>query len=167
MPSKPKQPGLVRRKNMDSAVELAESTIENLQSIAAIQIKVAGMLFQSNVDCAKAIVTANAPQQAVALRTQNTRKKMQILLDAAGEITEIGNASRTEFSHMLAEKLVSGSKEMMASFQAFFGTLPGQNPALVDHMQNAMSQISDALAQLTDTTTVSCKGDGKSRARGE
>ncbi|MBI5922219.1 MAG: phasin family protein [Betaproteobacteria bacterium] len=153
MATKPRQFNELHRKNMESAVHLAQTSIENLQAIVAIQMKVANMLFQANVDNANAIASAEDPQQAVTLRTQFTKKTMQTMIDAAREIAEIGNDSRMEFSRLLVEQLAGGSNEMMASFKTFFGTLPSQNSGFVEAMQQAMNQTNMALNQLTDPAT--------------
>jgi len=152
MATKPQQFDELHRKNMESAVHLAQTSIENLQAIVSIQMKVANMLFQANRDNANAIASAEDPQQAVTLRTQFTKKTMQTMIDAAREIAEIGNDSRIEFSRLLVEQLAGGSSEMMASFKTFFGTLPGQNSGFVEAMQQAMNQTNQALDQINAIT---------------
>jgi len=153
MPTKPRQLNEMHRKNMESAVQLVQTSIENLQSIVSIQMKVANMLFQANIDNANAIASADDPHEAVLLRTQFTKKSMQTMIDAAREIAEIGNDSRIEFSRLLVEQLTGGSSEMMESFKNFFGTLPGQNSGFVAAMQQAMNQTNEVLEQITVTAT--------------
>jgi len=91
MASKSEQFSEIHRKNVESAAHLAQTSIDSLQSVVAIQMNLASMLFQANVDNAKAIASATDPQQAVVLRSQFTKKTMQTLIDAAREIAEIGN----------------------------------------------------------------------------
>lgn len=165
MGSKPRQLSEIHRENVASAVLLAQASIDSLQSIVAIQMNLANMLFQTNVDNAKAIASASDPQQAVVLRSQFTRKTMQTLIDAAREIAEIGNDSRLEFSHLLTEQLTSGSNEMLASFKTFFGALPGQNPLLVEAMQQALNQTSHALQQIAPEPPRQAAGKSARKAR--
>jgi len=42
---------------------------------------------------------------------------------------------------------------MMASFQSFFGALPGQNTNVLDAMKQAMSTANAAFEQITQAST--------------
>ena len=148
MASKPEQFSELHRKNMEAAMRLAQMSIENSQRIVALQVEVAKTLFQDSVDNAKALAAAKDPQQAVELRTQYTQGTTQKLIEAAREIAEIGNASRSDFSRLMTEQLASGSMDMVEAFQSFFGTLPGQNSSVVESMKTAMGQANKAFEQL-------------------
>ena len=165
MAAKPEQFSELHRKNMEAAMRLAQMSIESSQRIVALQVEVAKTLFQDSVDNAKALATVKDPQQAVSLRTQYTQDTTQKMMEAAREIAEIGNASRTEFSRMMTEQLASGSKDMMEAFQSFFGTLPGQSSSVVDAMQQAMAQANKAFEQIAEATSSALTGGAKAKAK--
>ena len=165
MATKPEQFSELHRKNMEAAMRLAQMSIENSQRIVTLQVEVAKTLFQDSVDNAKALSTVKDPQQAVTLRTQYTQETTQKMIDAAREIAEIGNASRGEFSRLMTEQLASGSKDMMEAFQAFFGTLHGQNTSLVDTMQKAMAQANKAFEQIAEASASALSGATKPKAK--
>lgn len=152
MATKPEQFTELHRKNMEAAMRLAQMSIENSQRIVTLQVEVAKTLFQDSVDNAKALAAAKDPQQAVTLRTQYTQETAQKMIDAAREISEIGNASRTEFSRLMTEQLASGSKDMSEAFQSFFGALPGQNTGVVTAMQQAMEKANKAFEQIAEAS---------------
>ena len=152
MAAKPEQFSELHRKNMEAAMKLAQMSIENSQRIVALQVEVAKSLFQDSVDNAKALAAAKDPQQAVALRTHYTQETAQKMIEAAREIAEIGNDSRSEFSRLLSEQLASGSKDMMESFQSFFGSLPGQNAQVMETMQQAMAKANKAFEQISQAS---------------
>lgn len=161
MVTKPEQFSELHRKNMEAAMKLAQMSIENSQRILALQVDVAKKLFQDSVDSAKKLTTIKDPQQAVALRTKYTQDTAQRMMETARQIAEIGNASRTEFSHMLTEQLASGSKDMMETFQAFFSSLPGQDGNVMVAMQKAMADANDAFEQIAQASAAvfATKGD--------
>ena len=163
MVAKPEQFSELHRKNMEAAMRLAQMSIENSQRIVTLQVEVAKTLFQDSVDNAKALATAKDPQQAVNLRTQYTQGTTQKMIDAAREIAEIGNASRTEFSRLMTEQLASGSKDMMEAFQSFFGSLPGQNGNVVTAMQQAMDKANKAFEQIAEASASAFAGSTKSK----
>ena len=152
MAAKPEQFSELHRKNMEAAMKLAQMSIENSQRIVALQVEVAKSLFQDSVDNAKALAAAKDPQQAVALRTHYTQETAQKMIEAAREIAEIGNDSRSEFSRLLSEQLASGSKDMMEAFQSFFGSLPGQNAQVMETMQQAMAKANKAFEQISQAS---------------
>ena len=165
MVTKPEQFSELQRKNMEAAMRLAQMSIENSQRIVALQVDVAKTLFQDSVDNAKALATAQDPQQAVALRTQYTQGTTQKMIEAAREIAEIGNSSRTEFSRLMTEQLASGSKDMMEAFQSFFTSLPGQNNNVVEAMQQAMAQANKAFEQITEASANVFNEGAKGKAK--
>jgi len=152
MATKPEQFSELHRKNMEAAMKLAQMSIENSQRIVTLQVDVAKALFQDSVDNAKALAAAKDPQQAVTLRTHYTQETAQKMIEAARAITEIGNASRSEFSRLLSEQLASGSKDMMEAFQSFFGALPGQNTQVMETMQQAMAKANKAFEQISQAS---------------
>jgi phasin family protein len=138
----------LHHKNMEAAMKLAQMSIENSQRIIALQVDAAKKLFKESAESAKALGSVKNPQDAVALRTQYTQDTAQMMMETARQIAEIGNASRTEFSRMMTEQLASGSKDMMETFQAFFGTLPGPNTNVMETMQKAMATANNAFEQI-------------------
>ncbi|HUY01744.1 MAG TPA: phasin family protein [Rhodocyclaceae bacterium] len=154
MATKPEQFSELHRKNMEAAMQLAQMSIENSQRIVTLQVEVAKALFQDSVDNAKALAAAKDPQQAVTLRTHYTQETTQKMIEAAREIAEIGNDSRSEFSRLLSEQLASGSKDMMEAFQSFFGSLPGQNTQVMETMQQAMAKANKAFDQISQASAV-------------
>ncbi len=165
MVTKPEQFSELQRKNMEAAMRLAQMSIENSQRIVALQVDVAKTLFQDSVDNAKALATVKDPQQAVALRTEYTQGTTQKMIEAARQIAEIGNSSRTEFSRLMTEQLASGSKDMMEAFQSFFSSLPGQNNNVVEAMQQAMAQANKAFEQITEASASVFNEGAKGKAK--
>lgn len=165
MVTKPEQFSELHRKNMEAALKLAQMSIDNSQRIMALQVEVAKKLFQDSVASAKALTSAKDPQQAIALRTQYAQETAQQMMETARQIAEIGNASRTEFSHVLTEQLASGSKDLMATFQAFFGTLPGPNSNVLETMQKAMATANEAFEQITKASAAAFSKAGTAPAK--
>ena len=142
----------LNRKNMEAAMRLAQLSIENSQKIMALQSELARELFQESVTNAKAQSSAKDPQEIMTLRTRYAQDTTQKMMESAQRIAEIGNEARLEFSRLLTEQLASGSHELMDSFQSFFKSLPGQNPNVMDAMQQAMARANSAFEQMTQVS---------------
>lgn len=158
MTIKPEQFSELHRKNMEAAMKLAQMSIENSHRIIALQVDAAKRMFMESAESAKALGTVKDPQEAVALRTQYTKDTAQMMMETARQIAEIGNASRTEFSHMMTEQMASGSKDLMETFQSFFSTLPGQNNNVMETMQKAMATANSAFEQIAKASAATFEG---------
>jgi phasin family protein len=119
----------------------------------ALQSELARELFQESVAVAKAQTGAEDPQTLVALRAKYAQDTAQKMIESAQKIAEIGNDARTEFSRLLTEQLASGSHDLMDSFQAFFKSLPGHNPNVVEAMQQAIARANSAFEQIAQVST--------------
>ena len=146
------QLGDMNRKNMEAAMRLAQLSIENSQKIMALQSELARELFQESVANAKAQSSAKDPQEILNLRTRYAQDTAQRMMESAQKIAEIGNDARVEFSRLLTEQLASGSHDLMDSFQSFFKALPGQNPNVMEAMQQAMARANSAFEQITQVS---------------
>ena len=143
----------LNRKNMEAAMRLAQLSIENSQKIMALQSELARELFQESVANAKAQADSKDPQQVMTLRTKYAQETAQRMMESAQKIAEIGNEARVEFSRLLTEQLASGSHDLMDSFQSFFKSLPGQNPNVMEAMQQAMARANSAFEQITQVSS--------------
>ncbi len=165
MYQKSEQISELQRKNLEAGMKLAQMSLDNSQRIVALQVEIAKKLFQDSVENAKALTAAKDPQKALALQTQYAQETTQTMMEAARQIAEIGNASRTEFAHLLTEQFTSGGKDMMSSFQSMFGALPGKNTNVMEAMTQAMSTVTNAFEQFAkaSATTFSTE-ESKSQA---
>jgi phasin family protein len=143
----------MHRKNMEAAMRLAQLSIENSQKIMALQSELARELFQESVANAKAQSGAKDPKQIMDLRATYAKETAQKMMESAQKVAEIGNEARVEFSRLLTEQLASGSHELMDSFQSFFKALPGQNPNMMEAMQQAMARANSAFEQIAQVST--------------
>jgi phasin family protein len=143
----------LHRKNLEAAMRLAQLSIENSQKIMALQSELARELFQESVANAKAQTGLQDPQEIMGLRTKYAQDTAQKMMESAQKIAEIGNEARVEFSRLLTEQLASGSHDLMDSFQSFFKALPGQNPNVVEAMQQAMARANSAFEQITQVSS--------------
>ncbi len=139
----------IHRKNMEAAMRLAQLAVDNSQRIMALQAELAKALFDESVANAKALSGASGPDEAVSLRTRYARETTRKMIDAAQKIAEIGNETRSEFSHLLTEQLASGGQEMADAFQSFLKVLPGQSPNVMDVVQQAMNTANTAFEQIS------------------
>lgn len=154
----------IQRKNLEAAMRLAQLSIENSQRIMALQGQLARELFVDTVEQARAGTDVDAANlvQARARYTQETMRKM---IDAARQVTEIGNSTRAEFSRLLTEQLAAGSHDIVDAFQSFLKALPGQNAGMLDSMQQAMATANAAFEQMARASTMAFDSTAKPRTK--
>lgn len=148
----------LNRKNMEAAMRLAQMSIENSQRVMALQSELARELFTNGVENARAQSGAKEPQEIMRLRAEYAQETARKMMTVAQQVAEIGNDSRLAFSRMLTEQLAAGSQEMADAFQGFFKSLPGQNPNMMEMMQQAMSTANSAFEQIAKATTANFSG---------
>lgn len=158
MTGKTENLGELNRRNLDAAMRLAQLSIENSQRVMALQNELARELFNDGVENARAQSGAKDPQELLRLRAAYAQDTAQKMMSTAQKVAEIGNEARVEFSRMLTEQLASGSQEMADAFQGFFKTLPGQNPNMLEAMQQAMATANSAFEQMAKASTAAFTG---------
>lgn len=151
----------LHRKNMETAMRMAQLSIENSQRIMALQSELAKEMFQSGVENAKALTTARDPQSALQLRTEYAQETTQRMVAAAQQIAEISNGARAEFARLVTEQLASGSQDMTESMQAFMKNLPGQTPNMMESFQQAIATANQAFEQITKASTAAMSNVGE------
>lgn len=158
MTNKTEQLSELQRRNMDTAMQLAQLSIENSQRVMALQNELARELFQSSVDNARALAAAKDAEEAMRLRAEYAQETARKIMGAAQRIAEIGNEARSNFARMLTEQLAAGNQEMADAFQAFLKTLPGQAPNMLQAMQQAVAMANSAFEQIAKATAASFAG---------
>jgi len=142
----------IQRKNLEAAMRLAQLSMENSQRIMALQSQLARELFADTVEQARA-GSDTASADILQLRARYTQDTMRKMVDAARQVTEIGNNTRLEFSRLLTEQLAAGSHDIVDAFQSFLKALPGQNSGVLDTMQQAMANANAAFEQMARATS--------------
>ena len=154
----------IQRKNIEAAMRLAQLSIENSQRIMALQTQLARELFVDTVEQARS-GTETGAAEVVQSRARYTQETMRKMIDAARQVTEISNSTRSEFSRLLTEQLAAGSHDIVDAFQSFLKALPGQNAGILDTMQQAMASANSAFEQMAKATSAAFEGTTKPRGR--
>ena len=97
----------LHRKNMETAMRLAQLSVDNSQRVMALQAALAKSLYAASVKNAKAQAKVKNPQELLRLQTDYTRESLTRVVEVAKQVSEIGNEARADFSQLLAEQLVA------------------------------------------------------------
>lgn len=138
----------LHRKNMETAMRLAKASIDNTQRVIALQTALAKSLYEASITTAKAQAKAANPKEVLRLQTEYARETTQRVVDVAGELADIANAARSDFSQVLAEQLVSGKEDLTESLQNIMAKLPSRIPSLSAAIEQAMSTANAAFEQI-------------------
>ena len=139
----------LHRKNMETAMRLAKASIDNTQRVIALQTALAKSLYDAGISTAKAQSKAKTPKEVLRLQTEYARETTQRVVDVAGELADIANAARSDFSQVLAEQLVSGKEDLTESLQSIMAKLPSRIPSLSMAIEQAMSAANAAFEQIS------------------
>jgi len=153
MASKTEKLNELNQKSMETAMRMAQMSVENSQRIMSLQSDLAKDLFQRGLANAKAHSTIRDPKELVQLSTQYAQETTQRLVTAAKEISAVGQDSRAEFSKMLTEQLASGGKEVSNALQGLIKGFPVQPPNVMESIQKAMSTANTAFEQITQASS--------------
>ena len=139
----------LHRKNMETAMRLAQMSIDNSQRVMALQADLAKSLFESSVSSAKAQAAVKNPQDLLRLQADYARETAGRVVDIAKQVAEIGNTARSEFSQVLTEQLASGKEELASSLQGFMKSLQTAMPNISQAMEQAVATANSAFEQIT------------------
>lgn len=153
MTNKLEQFNELQRKNMEAAARLAQMSIENSQRILALQTELAKSLFEQGVENAKAQASIRDPRQAAQLAQQYTQETTQQMVAVAQQIAEIGKDVQTEITRLVSEQFSKGSEDLSGAMQAFFKSLPAQNPQLTEPFQQVIATATAAFEKMTQAST--------------
>lgn len=156
MISKPEQLSELHRKNIDTAMKLAQLSIGNSQRIVALQVDIAKKMLQDSVENAKALAGVTDPKQALTLQSQYAQHTAQQIVDSARQLAEIGNTSRAEFTQLISEQFSGGNKELLEGVQSLFQNVPNQNN-LLSGLQQAMSKTFEQFSQMPAQAAAAAK----------
>ncbi|HEX5125663.1 MAG TPA: phasin family protein [Rhodocyclaceae bacterium] len=145
----------IQKKTLESAVKLAQISIENSQRILELQMHVAREIFEDGVSSAKALAQAKTPQEAMELRTRYSQQAAEKVFACSRGIAEITADIQTAMSKMVSQQLTHGSQEIMESMQGFLKgmPMPMNNHAAIETLQNSFEVARKTLEQVTKAST--------------
>jgi phasin family protein len=138
----------LHRKNMEAAMRLAKASIDNTQRVIALQSELAKSLYDAGISTAKAQAKAKSPKEVLRLQTEYARETTQRVVAMAGELADIANTARSDFSQVLAEQLVSGKEDLTEGLQSIMAKLPNRIPSLSAAIEQAMATANAAFEQI-------------------
>ncbi len=153
MIAKTEQVQELQRKQMQAGMKLAQLSLDNSQRLLALQVEISRKIFQDGVENARALSAARDAQQAVSIQSRYMQDSAQSLLDCMRQITDLGNASRIELSHLMAEQFAGEGRDWLTSLQMLATRMPGQNVPLVESLGQAMNSLNNAIEQFAKAST--------------
>lgn len=156
-----------RRRNLEAALRLAQSTMENSLRLIAIQNELTQELLRDNLEYAQTLAQAKTSEEALRIRNEYAQAVGEKILAAAQKIAELGNAARSEFAQLLAEQLAAGSQEMADALQGFLAHLPGQGQGIFEAMEKAMVNANRTFEQMTQAAAAAFSAGASEKSAGK
>ena len=154
----------LHRKNMETALRLAKASIDNTQRVMALQSELAKSLYDASLKSAKAQAKVKSPSELLRLQTEYARETTQRVIDMAGQVADIGNAVRSDFSQVLAEQLVSGKEDLTNSLQGIMAKLPSRIPSMSTAIEQAIAAANSAFEQISKISVAAMGRSKKPKA---
>ena len=139
----------LQRNNLDSAMHLAQLSIDNSTRIMELQTELARTLFNDGIENAKALTTAADAQQVVELRARYAQESAQKMVAAAQEIASVSKETGEEFSRLLQNQ----GTGLMNPFQSFFRGLPEGQNQFADVMKKTVDSANAAFEQMAEASS--------------
>lgn len=143
----------MQKKNLDSAVRLAQMSIENSQRILQLQVDVARDLFDEGVASAKQMAHVGSPQEAMELRARYAQQSAEKMFACSRSIAEITAELQTEMGKMVSDQLNSGSHDMLEAMQQFMTGMPLNNHAAAEVLQHTFDAARKTLEQVAKVSS--------------
>lgn len=143
----------MQKKNLDSAVRLAQMSIENSQKILQLQVEVARDLFDDGVASAKKLAQVGTPQEAMELRARYAQQSAEKMFSCSRSIAELTAELQTEMGKMVSDQLNAGSHDMLEAMQQMMGDMPLNNHAAAEMLQHTFDAARKTLEQVAKVSS--------------
>ena len=143
----------MQKKNLESAMRLAQLSIENSQRILHLQMQTAKEMFEDGVSNVQSLTQIKTPQEAMALRARYAQQAAEKMLTTSRNIAEITAEVQTEMSKLVSQQLSSGSHDMMEAMQGFLKGMPLNSHAAAEAMQTTFETARKTLEQVAKASS--------------
>jgi phasin family protein len=143
----------MQKKNLESAMRLAQLSIENSQRILHLQMQTAREMFEDGVSNVQSLTQIKTPQEAMALRARYAQQAAEKMLTTSRNIAEITAEVQTEMSKLVSQQLTSGSHDMMEAMQGFLKGMPLNSHAAAEAMQTTFETARKTLEQVAKASS--------------
>lgn len=154
MATKPEQTVAdLQKKNLASAMKLAQLSIENSQRILQLQVEVARDIFEDGVSGAKSMAQVKSPQDAMEMRSRYAQQAAEKMFACSRNIAEITAEMQAEMSKMVSDQLNSGGQEMFGAMQDMLKGMPLNSHAAAEALQHTFDSARKTLEQVSKAST--------------
>ncbi|MDB5801473.1 MAG: phasin protein [Rhodocyclales bacterium] len=143
----------MQKKNLESAMRLAQLSIENSQRILHLQMQTAREMFEDGVSNVQSLTHVKTPQEAMELRARYAQHAAEKMLTTSRNIAEITAEVQTEMSKLVSQQLTSGSEDLMEAMQGFLKGMPLNSHAAAEAMQSTFETARKTLEQVAKASS--------------
>ncbi|MDB5814673.1 MAG: phasin protein [Rhodocyclales bacterium] len=143
----------MQKKNLESAMRLAQLSIENSQRILHLQMQTAKEMFEDGVSNVQSLTQVKTPQEAMELRARYAQHAAEKMLTTSRNIAEITAEVQTEMSKLVSQQLNSGSHDLMEAMQGFLKGMPLNSHAAAEAMQTTFETARKTLEQVAKASS--------------
>ena len=153
MASKQEQINEFQRKNLESAMRLAQMSIENSQRIMELQVTTAKSLFEEGVQNAQALNNIKDPKEMMELRTRYAQSSTEKMLTCARKMAELTSQTQTEIGKLIGQQLSSGGQDVFEAIQKIMQGMPITDQNAMTVLQTAMDTSRAAFEKMTQASS--------------
>ena len=143
----------MQKKSLESAMRLAQLSIENSQRILHLQMQTAKEMFEDGVSNVQSLTQIKTPQEAMELRARYAQQAAEKMLTTSRNIAEITAEVQTEMSKLVSQQLSSGSQDLMEAMQGFLKGMPLNSHAAAEAMQTTFETARKTLEQVAKASS--------------
>lgn len=143
----------MQKKNLDSAMRLAQLSIENSQRILQLQMQTAKEMFEDGVSNVQSLAQIKTPQEAMELRARYAQNAAEKMLSTSRNIAEITSEVQSEMSKLVSQQLTAGGQELIDAMQGFLKGMPLNSHAAAEAMQTTFETARKTLEQVAKASS--------------
>jgi phasin family protein len=143
----------MQKKHLESAMKLAQLSIDNSQRILQLQMQIAKEMFEDGVSNVQSLAQVKTPQEAMELRARYAQNAAEKMLSTSRNIAEITSEVQSEMSKLVSQQLSSGSQELIDAMQGFLKGMPLNNHAAAEAMQTTFETARKTLEQVAKASS--------------
>lgn len=138
---------------VDTAMKLAQISMENAERLVRLQLEAAKSMLEDNLQSAKALAEAKDPQQLAALRAKALESGVEQMTAYSRGIYDLAAQTQVEFGKIMEGRIAAFNREVAQLVDDAAKSAPaGSEPAIA-----AMKQTLAATNAMIDTMTRAAK----------
>lgn len=139
----------MQRKNLDTAMHLAQIGLENTQRIVELQVDTTKAIFDEAIEGMRALAEAKDTRAAMDIRNKIAQSAGERIIACTRKIAELSASTQTEVGRMMTQQFGAASADMVEGIQRMMQGMPVPGAETMNVFTTALDSTRVAVEQMT------------------